>query len=83
MGTGKYPEEIVEKVAKAIFVWDTSEGINGPHWARLSTEQRDVWREAAIAALDALGLEREVQGPRFYKDSSSARYVTPWRSIND
>lgn len=60
----KYPEEIVEKVADAI--------------RRATDDGADRAEDYAIAALDALDLERQVQGPRFYKDSSSARYVTPW-----
>lgn len=70
MGTGKYPEEIVAKVAKAIARtmggWndDTSEP-NLPdahreamesHWRRVNATCLELGREYAIAALDALGL---------------------------
>ena len=61
----RYPADIIETVAKAIFEWDTSENSHEPQWTRLASEPRDVWREAAVAMdgqrhAEALNLARVV-----------------------
>lgn len=60
-----YPEALIAKVAEAI-----SDGI----------ALGDSYTNHAERVLDAMDLTAQHQGPRFYKDSSSTRFVTRWVS---
>lgn len=83
----EYPESLVEKVAQAAyeraFLKHAPEYVD--RWDALAADNdpaAESWREIARAAFDALGLAEERQGPRFYKDSSSSRFVTKWVSLD-
>ncbi len=79
----EWPEALVEKVASAIYG-----GRIG--WDGYHLEQ--MYREKAIAALDALGLREETRtalnphrtetdpwGPKYIE---SIRFVTPWEDVS-
>lgn len=73
-----YPDAMIERVGQAIRAELRPERKDeGPLYLDHDVHE---YQNLAIAALDALGLTIQRQRPRFYKDSSSTRFVTRWVS---
>lgn len=77
-----YPDALIEKVANAIYANEQETIESGwPEWDDCRDGSSRSVLDAAVAAVDALGLREELRGA--YGFVSSRRYVTEWEPIRD